>query len=192
MQEVLLERIKTIPGWMTEKELKYLHRLVESAGPNAIIVELGTWLGRSTAALYSAIHDMQKVITIDTWLGQSDLRYTAHKEILEYDIFLRFLELMKTFNIEPEWYNGHSTGACYLRMLSVDASKLFANKMVDILFIDCDHTKLGEDIDTWYRKVKTDGIICGHDYSWPGVKEQLIDRLKVINMVDDLWVGKKE
>lgn len=183
------QKILGIQGWMSEEELDFLWKMVARADPRATIVELGTWKGRSTAALYSAMHNQQTVITVDTWLGQKDLRYTSHAEILERDVFLDFMAVMKDLYIPVSWYNIGDIGPCYLRMESVDAVTLFDDGKIDILFIDCDHNKVGEDIDLWKDKIKSGGIICGHDWNWPGVKEQILDRFPIQKVVADIWVG---
>ena len=179
--------INEIEGWMSPRDLEYLHNLVLKAPADALIVELGTWKGRSTAALYTAIHGNQTVVTVDTWLGQPNLRFQEHREVLEKDLFLEFLENMERFGFCPSWYTRGKMGLCYLRMDSVDAASLFEDSSVHILFVDCDHRRVGLDIDAWGCKVKTDGIFCGHDYNWLGVKEQVIGRFPISQVMDDLW-----
>lgn len=181
-------RIVEIQGWMSERDLQYLHNLVCEAPSDALIVELGTWKGRSTAALYTAMHGNQTVVTVDTWLGQPNLRFKAHREVLEKDLFLEFLENMEIFGFCPFWYTTGKIGPCYLRMDSVDAASLFEASSVYILFVDCDHRKVGLDIDAFQKKVKPDGIFCGHDYNWVGVKESVKERFPISHIMDDLWI----
>jgi len=61
-----------------------------------------------------------------------------------------------------------------LRMTSVKAARLFDHKSVDIVYIDGSHQfdDVVEDINTWKRKIRNGGIICGHDYGagWQEVK----------------------
>ncbi len=60
-----------------------------------------------------------------------------------------------------------------------------------MLFIDGDHSRAGEDIDVWYGKVKSDGIICGHDWHWPSVYEAVNRRFAVDMVVDTIWIKRK-
>lgn len=60
-----------------------------------------------------------------------------------------------------------------LRMTSVKAASLFAFQSVDLVYIDGSHEYLDltVDIGKWMPKIKSGGVISGHDYShgWPNV-----------------------
>ncbi len=43
--------IKEIQGWLTGKESEELQRIVNSLKPNSSVIEIGSWLGKSTAAI---------------------------------------------------------------------------------------------------------------------------------------------
>jgi predicted O-methyltransferase YrrM len=49
---------------------------------------------------------------------------------------------------------------------SVEASKKFADGSLDFVYIDADHTYDGcmADIVAWYPKVRSGGLVAGHDY----------------------------
>jgi predicted O-methyltransferase YrrM len=182
------KRILDIHGWMDIQYLEWIQETINNLPDNSLIVELGAWKGKSTLAMLLAKKSNDILVTVDTWLGQPNLRTAEHRDSIRGDLFLEFMYNMP---IKPEWYSGQSEGFYYLRMESILASILFANKSVDFLFIDSDHTKFGEDIDAWYRKIKTGGIISGHDYNWPGAKEAIDDRIDVIGLDDMLWYGYK-
>jgi len=178
-----------IPGWMGKPELTYLYNMVIDAPPDALIVELGAWLGLSTAALYKGMHDRQTVVTVDTWLGQPDLREVDHHEALERDIFLEFLDYMSLIDIHLAWWTSDQVGACYLRMHSVDAASLFQDGSINRAFIDCDHRLVGTDIDVLLPKMAPDGEISGHDLNWGGVKEQVEQRIEITDVIGDIWIA---
>jgi len=55
-----------------------------------------------------------------------------------------------------------------LRMKSVNASMLFKNGYIDMIFIDGSHDydSVSEDIKSWEPKIRKGGIISGHDYDY--------------------------
>ena len=186
------EKVRTIEGWMLDDELDWLEKTAASFPSDALIVELGAWKGRSTSAIATSMRQDVTFVTVDTWLGQPDLRTTAHREVIQNDIFLEFLNNMRKFNIFPSWYSGKKGGIYYIRSESTLAPLLFQNESVDWIFIDSDHTKFGEDIDAWYRKIKPGGIISGHDYTWGGAKEAIDDRVMVCEVINSVWWGYKK
>jgi len=190
MDEQLLAKLKEIPGWMGDAELEYLYNMVKDGPADALFVEIGAWKGLSTGAMYKAIHGNQVVCTVDSWLGQADLRFTSHGEVTTSDVFLRFLEHMHDLNIKPQWYAPFVTGPTYLRMLSEDAVNLFEGKSIYRLMVDGDHQAVGKDIDLWRYKVRPDGKICGHDWNWTGVMDQVEARLVIQEVIGDLWVAE--
>jgi hypothetical protein len=55
---------------------------------------------------------------------------------------------------------------------SVCQANRFRDGSVDFVFIDGDHTEKGvrRDIEAWEPKVRSGGMVLGHDCSWPTVK----------------------
>ena len=68
-------KIDSIEGWLSEVEARQLYELARK--PTAeVVVEIGSFLGRSTAALSLGIRTSQrtgsKVYAVDTWQGDGD------------------------------------------------------------------------------------------------------------------------
>jgi len=61
------------------------------------------------------------------------------------------------------------------------ASDQFEDGTFGLVYIDGGHTYEGvkKDLNAWYPKVSKDGIICGDDIGWAGVKQA----------VDEFFVG---
>lgn len=66
-----------------------------------------------------------------------------------------------------------------MKEYSAEAAKKIAPGELDFVFIDALHTyeAVTEDLTCWYNTVRPGGLIAGHDYSWPGVREALEDFL---------------
>lgn len=184
-------RIPNIDGWMSYWELKWLYECALQIPDEGLIVEIGAWKGRSTAALYTAAGDNKAVVTVDTWLGQPNLRNTTHREAIEANLFDVFMLNMAMLDLKPKPYKKGNVGAQYLHMESVDAAPFFDDGSVDMLFIDGDHERAGADIDAWYSKVKSGCTICGHDWHWQCVNRAVKNRFSVDAVVDTIWIKKK-
>ena len=192
MCEIMNERIRQIQGWMGDQELEYLYEMVVLAPDNAVIIELGAWKGKTTAYLYHAMHDDQIVCTVDTWLGQPDLRHTSHGEVMQGDIFLEFMENMKGLDVYPLWYESGVPGPTYLRMFCDDAALLFPERSIYAVIVDSDHNQVGNDVQVWSPKIALDGILCGHDWAWEGVQDKLEPLITIKQVIGDLWVAEQE
>lgn len=66
--------------------------------------------------------------------------------------------------------------ATLIRDFSVNAAEQFENESIDFVYIDGDHNyeSVSADIEAWYPKIKSGGIISGHDYIEKNVKRDII------------------
>jgi hypothetical protein len=81
---------------------------------------------------------------------------------------------------------------------SVEASKLIPDGSLDFVYIDANHSydSVQKDIDAWLPKVKTGGVLGGHDISWAGVLWPVIafvqlNNLQLHTQEFDWWITKK-
>jgi predicted O-methyltransferase YrrM len=53
-----------------------------------------------------------------------------------------------------------------VKLTSLEAATIFPDKYFDLVFIDANHSyqSVLEDINAWVKKVRSGGIICGHDF----------------------------
>lgn len=151
-----------IPGWMDEKEIEWL---AEQAKHHNLIVEIGTWLGRSAYAMGEVTPG--KIITIDSFKmeGVPPKRWPtaieAHKE-METDpdwIYRRCLD-----NLDELITSGK------VEVIRGDSLKVIKDLdgikgQVDMVFIDGSHdyVSVQEDIYKYRPLLKKGGLLCGHD-----------------------------
>jgi hypothetical protein len=64
----------------------------------------------------------------------------------------------------------------------------------DLVFIDArhDYDSVLEDIRLWWPKVRTGGMLCGHDFNhkWPGVERAVADSFNLMHIGvthDSVW-----
>ena len=65
-------------------------------------------------------------------------------------------------------------------MTSEQASGFYKDNSLDFIFIDADHRyeAVTKDLQNWFPKLKTDGIIAGHDWPWDSVRNAVTDFFK--------------
>lgn len=83
-----------------------------------------------------------------------------------------------------------------MKMKSLEAAPLIPNHSLDFVFIDALHTyeAVTEDIAAWYDKVRSGGLVAGHDYRWDGVQKAVHEFQSKLGMegfftplASDIW-----
>lgn len=145
----------------------FYNMCMEQIPNNSIMVEIGSWMGRSSTYVASLIKSSGKNIKfycVDTWEGSEE-----HKELLE-----EFKKQGKTLFEEFRMNISDCELDSYInpiKMESVRAAQTFQDNTIDFVHIDASHTyeDVTKDIQAWYPKVKPGGLITGDDYGWSGV-----------------------
>lgn len=149
-------------------------RFAEECTNNSVIVEVGSWVGRSICYLGVELinrNKTPKVYAVDTWLGsQEHNNHTILKDDALYNTFLK--------NIAP-------LGGLIapVRLDSISAAAIFEDSSIDFLFLDASHQyeDVKRDIVAWYPKIKPGGTFAGHDVDggWPGVNRAIDESLEL-------------
>lgn len=182
----ILNQAKSIQGWMSETELDWL---ATTAAKKSLIIEVGSWKGRSTKALAMATSGV--VYAVDHWKGSTGSDSLTNQEVTERGSETIFQLFQK--NLAPEIALGkviivHSERLLALQQLQT----LLAGKKADLIFIDADHLyeMVQEDITNYLPLLAPNGILSGHDYSntWLGVKRAVDERFSGrIGVCDTIW-----
>ena len=154
-----------IPGWFNYSETYDM--IVDQIPEDGKIVEIGSFMGRSThylaTALMNANKEQVKIYAIDTFEGSSE--HTNLK--LPKDFSSIFKENLKFF-IGREM-------VIPLQGRSDDPEILnkFKDEDIDYIMIDGahEHEPVLFDIENWWPKLKQDGVMFGDDFTLESVKE---------------------
>jgi len=151
-------RMIDVPGWFEPADIRAYRELLDRLPDNALVVEVGSWKGRST--INAAWHrPTLRLIAVDTFAGSESEQETNHAEALSTDdrVFRRFLR-----NVAAS----RTSNVSVLRMRSEEAAALFQDGSVDLVFIDADHEyeDVNRDLACWQRTIRAGGWIAGHDY----------------------------
>ena len=147
--------------------------------PDTEMVEIGSFQGVSTMlfALFA-----KKVISVDCYdyVVPPTGRIPSHDQLF-VDAEKLFLE--RTSNI------GNINK---IRKSSVEASNDFVDRSLDLVYVDAEHDPISvrSDINAWKNKIKTCGILCGHDFYLPHIYSILFEENLINNLTtypDSSW-----
>src|SRR5574337_475147 len=127
-----------IKGWI-EGIFPYYKTIAQNLQQGAKIVEVGVYEGRSALFMIEELERLDK---------------SALGHFFRIDILPR-----------PHWLSGKNI--THMQMTSEQASNSFDDNSLDFVFIDAGHEyeDVISDIKYWFPKVRSGGIISGHDYN---------------------------
>ncbi len=184
-----LRSYEEIPGWFNFQDV--YEQAVARSSDGAVMVEIGAWMGRSTAYLSALIRDSKKDIelrVVDTWRGNENVRVCsdAIAALGDRDLLNVFLSNMQRLGLRKH--------VLPVRMDSVAAAATMADQSIDFAFIDADHRygPVRADIDAWLPKIKPGGVLAGHDYhKAPGVKQAVGEVFgTAFSVSKDSWIAQ--
>lgn len=167
----ILKIASGITGWMSEMELAWL---IEQASTRRRVVEIGSWKGRSMKALALSVFEV--AYAVDHWMEDSPP--DAPRRMVDHDY--REVVARGSGAVKADFLKNLSqeiaTGKCIPTGLSSVQSiqklkELLGGRKVDMVFIDGDHeyAEVKRDIELYRPLIEDGGLLCGHDYPWPGV-----------------------
>lgn len=185
---------KQIMGWMIENDLKALEELALQVPKSGTIVEVGSYMGRSSvcwamtapsATVYCVDEFFNFSMRSEVEIPDEIAEMNCHPKYGQfYNPYQEFIKNTKDYkNIIP--ITGHVPD------ISLDVDE------IDLLFLDANHKNPNDwDILTYFvPKIKSGGIISGHDYShaFPDViknvsrLEQIIDKPRTLYFKTEVW-----
>jgi predicted O-methyltransferase YrrM len=160
---------------MTKRELQHIYRM--ASGVHGPWIELGSWCGRSFMAAALALPENGSIVAVDLFEGA----FSDHGD--------RYTDLAPTSSWVWDHFQATRNAVAelrpdleiqVLRMRTNEAAQHIADASVGGVFIDADHSyeAVKSDIENYWTKLKTGGILAGHDY-WehdPGVIQAVDER----------------
>ena len=170
--EQAVKNAKRVNGWLSDVEANKLYTLAREGSGQGIIIEIGSWQGKSTILLASGSKSVnrEKVYAIDPFEGynyvQADLGTELQKRLEEslpktetYTIFINNIHMASI----GDW-------VIPFRGKSGDMFQSFPKQPVRLLFIDGHHDEIyvQQDYEQWGSMVTPGGYIVFHDIGLPG------------------------
>jgi predicted O-methyltransferase YrrM len=167
-----LAAVAGVDGWMTDGQARRLYDAAAAVAAPGLIVEIGSFRGRSTIVLASAAGEGVEVVAIDPHAGNDrgpqEIDGFVEQAEDDHDVFTR--------NLADA---GVSPRVRHLRRFS-DAAHAEVHGQIDVLYIDGAH-RYGpalHDIREWGRRVAPGGTMLIHDsFSSIGVTGAIVRSL---------------
>lgn len=165
--------------WFCAASQTVLGNLVGFAPTEGLIVEVGSWEGRSTIALANAAHP-RGVYAVDHWRG-SPGEPSAELAAVR-DVFAQWQANVARFtqgNVEPYRMGWRE----FLPTLDGE---------VALVFIDAEHTydEVHDCITGFLPVMKPGGVICGDDAHHPPVRDAVLDLMPGAQVSATVWWWK--
>ena len=161
-----------IPTYTTGDELFKLYNLANSLKSKSVGIEIGSYIGASTLMIAKGLNNESILYCIDTW--ENDAMSEG-----KWDTLAVFKKNTETI----------AQKIILVKLKSLEASINFSDK-IDFIFIDGDHSYEGvkADVNAWFPKLKSGGIIAMHDIGWAdGVLKVVEEDVKpYLNKFDQL------
>ena len=174
----------TVPAfheaWFPEASQQVLADLACSVeNVPGMVVEFGSWEGRSTIALARAVHP-RSVLAVDTWMGspgEISAQLASHRNV--YAQFQANVRQWTKGNVVP-YVSG------WREFLGHEAEP------VALAFIDAEHTytEVRDNIAALLPLIQSGGVICGDDVHHPPVIEAVTEMLGTFETAATLWIWR--
>ncbi|MCU1360799.1 MAG: hypothetical protein JWN99_2088 [Ilumatobacteraceae bacterium] len=170
--EQALDAVATVDGWMSPDQARRLYDAASRTRSGQQVVEIGSFRGRSTIVLASAVADGVHVIAIDPHAGNDrgpqEIEGFQQQAADDHQVFLDNLAAA-----------GVTDRVTHVRAFS-DAALAQVNGRVDVLYIDGAHrfAPARADVRDWGARVVPGGTMLIHDsFSSVGVTLAIMRQL---------------
>lgn len=184
-----IEAVQTVEGWLNNTEGKVLFQLARNCKGRGVIVEIGSWKGRSTILLGhgSKAGSGAKIHAVDPHTGSPQHR-EAMGEVWTFNEFQRNIKAAGMDDVVVPHVE-----------FSEAAARTFSEP-IELIFIDGLHEyeDVKIDFEAWFPKVIEGGTMVFHDSTcWDGVRKVVSDglfkskRFRKVRFASSLTYGQK-
>ena len=171
-----------IPGWMVEKELVILSTIASHVPDNGSILEVGSFLGRSTTAFYKGKKQNVSLDVVDTFLCyptflKPELNLTFEKVLLDGNQEMYYTA--RDIAAKTGWLDAfkYCVGEDMFNNINIhktSSTNFNKEKTYNLTFIDASHTF--ENVLSDIKKfTHNNNLLMGDDFNplYPGVSQAL-------------------
>ncbi len=138
--------------------------------PHMIGCEVGVHTGLMPKHLLNALPTIQRYYAVDPWESYKMYSGKIYRKPGNPKVKTWRQSILKFYDNTYK----HKHKVIMMRMTSIDSVKHFEDESLDWVFIDANHEYryIKENLNIWVPKVKSGGVVAGHDYGnkWVGIK----------------------
>ena len=148
------------PGYLHSLEGRFLYRLASQVPAGGMIVEIGSFKGKSSGFLAAGLKSNARLTCVDTWCNDA-MPYDKAADCMP-----EFLKNMQAYLGCIAVRRGHS----------MDIARSWSQP-IDLLFIDGDHSyeSCSSDLTSWFPHLRRGGWIAFHDCEEDGVARAILE-----------------
>ena len=170
------EMVGPLEGWLLEPEGRWLFDAARSLAPHSVVLEIGSFKGRSTCCLASGCGSRARIFAIDTFDGGPNL--PRANSLPEFNANLSRCGVSEL--VQP------------VVGLSAEIAKTWS-RPIDLLFIDGSHNyeDVLADFSGFFPHVVPGGLVAMHDVNntdWPGVRQAWEERKHLLRAIGYLGI----
>ena len=163
----LWKAIDTVGGFLATNQERWLYEAAKATPANGLIVEVGSFLGRSTVSMaFGCLETARRIVAIDTFEGNSD-DFINGKNNVSWegsDFFNVFWQHLTARDL--------AVYVIPIRGMSHDVGRMWSAP-INLLFLDGSHNyeDVKQDLELFLPWVVPGGCVAMHDVTegWPGV-----------------------
>jgi SAM-dependent methyltransferase len=153
-------------GWANDSQLAMIEHWAKEVPENGVIVEIGSFAGRSAWHWAKAAHPSVTVYAVDSWDPTIYRNYQNRRNSLRGD---RIDKEIVECTYEDFCKNTYDCpNIIGVKARSPDLPDHILNKLtnVDLIYIDDSHVNPGfeDNLQFWYKRLKPKGVFCGDDF----------------------------
>jgi predicted O-methyltransferase YrrM len=176
-----------VPGYLSKNDMLAIYELCKKLPNNGIIVEVGSFLGKSAVEFAKSVKALKKdfqIISIDSFNSPlsilHDLLTEANFDLPpgnnQFEIFKYYVRDYK--NIRP---------------LKAFVNQTFQfDQKINLVFEDSDHSAaaLTYALPFWFDRLEIGGVLAGHDYHMPEVQTS-VDTFAILRNLEVRFVKEE-
>lgn len=149
-----------VSGYLHPLEGRFLHWLGGKVPAGGLALEVGSFKGKSSGFLASALRPGARLACVDTWYNHA-MPYDRSEDVID-----EFRTNMRPFEDRVDVHRGSS----------LDVARAW-NRPIDVLFVDGDHSYEGAstDLRAWLPFVRPGGWVALHDAREASVSAAMAD-----------------